>query len=205
VAFVVLFLLADTGERGWRCFLTFYAFAYAYFVAGLYWIGIAFFVDAERFALLLPLPVLGLPLVVALYPAAGLWLAWRLGGDSRLWRLLLAAPGWTLAEWLRGWVLTGFPWNLIGYVWADWPAAMQSAAFIGSHGLGLLTMLACAGLTLALHPQNGRIVRLAALALPLGLGLAIAAGAARLPDGPAATLPDIRLRLVQPSIPQTLR
>src|SRR5690606_12358259 len=70
---------------------------------------------------------------------------------------------------------------------------------------GLLTMLACAGLTLALHPQNGRIVRLAALALPLGLGLAIAAGAARLPDGPAATLPDIRLRLVQPSIPQTLR
>ena len=35
--FVILFLLAETEQRGWRCFLTFYAFAYAYFVAGLYW------------------------------------------------------------------------------------------------------------------------------------------------------------------------
>lgn len=205
LALVMLFLLADTDERGGRCFFTFYAFAYAYFVAGLYWIGIAFFVDAERFALLLPLPVLGLPLLMALYPAAGLWLAWRLAGSSRIWRLLLAAAGWTLGEWLRGWLMTGFPWNLIAYIWADWPAAMQSAAFIGSHGLGLLTLLACGGIALALQPQSSRRTRLAALALPLGLGLVIAAGAARLPEGPAATLPDIRLRLVQPSIPQTLR
>lgn len=204
-AFVVLFLLADSDARGWRCFFTFYAFAYAYFVVGLYWIGIAFFVDAERFALLLPLPVLGLPLLMALYPAAGLWLAWWLGGDSRLWRLLLAAAGWSLGEWLRGWAMTGFPWNLIAYVWADWPAAMQSAAFIGSHGLGFLTLLACGGVAFALHPQASRQARLAVLALPLGLGLVIAAGAMRLPAEPAATLPDIRLRLVQPSIPQTLR
>lgn len=204
-AFVMLFLLADTDERGWRCFFTFYAFAYAYFVAGLYWIGIAFFVDAERFALLLPLPVLGLPLLTALYPAAGLWLVWRLAGDSRIARLLLAAAGWTLAEWLRGWAMTGFPWNLIAYVWADWPAAMQSTAFIGSHGLGLLTLLASGGIALSLDSRNRRAARLAALLLPLGLGLVIAAGAARLPEGPAATLPDVRLRLVQPSIPQTLR
>lgn len=205
-SFVVLMLLLD-GEktRGWRGFFTAYAFAYAYFVAGLYWIGIAFFVDAERFALLLPLPVLGLPLLMALYPAAGVWLAWRLAGDSRAWRMLLFAAGWTLGELVRAVAMTGFPWNLIAYVWADWPAAMQSVAFIGSHGLGALTLLACAGIALALHPQTARRAGLAALLLPLGLALVIAAGAARLPSQPAETVPDLRLRLVQPSIPQTLR
>lgn len=197
-------MLAESGH-GWRCFLTAYAFAYAYFVAGLYWIGIAFFVDADRFALLLPLPVLGLPLLMALYPAAGIWLACRLAGDSRVWRFLLFAAGWTLGELLRGFVMTGFPWNLVAYVWADWPAAMQSAAWIGSHGLGVATLLACSGAAIALHPGGRRRVRQAALLLPLGLVAIVAAGALRLPAGPVQTEPGIRLRLVQPSIPQTLR
>lgn len=205
VCFVLLQLMLSECGKGWRCFLTVYAFAYAYFVAGLYWIGIAFFVDAERFALLLPLPVLGLPLLMALYPAVGVWLACRLADGNRAWRLLLFAAGWTLGELVRAFAMTGFPWNLVAYVWADWPAAMQSTAWIGSHGLGLLTLLACGGVALALHPFFPRRIRLAALLLPLSLALTIAAGAARLPAGPIEMEPGIRLRLVQPSIPQTLR
>src|SRR3546814_15246550 len=87
--------------------------------------GIAFFVDAARYAWLSPLPVLGLPLLLAAFPAGGVWLACRIGGrhsGSRHggggrgagWRMLLAAAGWTIGEWLRSHVLTGFPWNQIG-------------------------------------------------------------------------------------------
>lgn len=202
---VLLQLMLSECGRGWRCFFTIYAFAYAYFVAGLYWIGIAFFVDAERFAPLLPLPVLGLPLLMALYPAAGVWLACRLAGSSRTWRVLLFAAGWTLGELVRAFAMTGFPWNLVAYVWADWPAAMQSTAWIGSHGLGLLMLLACSGIALALQPVSAAKAKLAALLLPLALALVIGAGAARLPEGPMESEPGIRLRLVQPSIPQTLR
>jgi apolipoprotein N-acyltransferase len=201
---LLLLLSRDAGE-GRTYFLTHFAFAYGYFVAGLYWIGIAFFVDAARFALLLPLPVLGLPALLAIFPAAGAWIARRLGGGGEPWRALLFAAGWTLGEALRGFVLTGFPWNLIGYVWADMPAAMQITAFIGSHGLGALTLLVAGALALPLLAPEQLKLRRVALALPLGFALLIGGGAWRLHQAVGEDMPDVWLRLVQPSIPQTLK
>lgn len=203
--FVALLLMNEGGSRGRRGLLTIYAFAYGYFLAGLYWVGISFFVDAERFALLLPLPVLGLPLLLAVFPAAGAWAAQRLAGASSVHRLLLLPAGWTLGEWLRSFVLTGFPWNLIAYIWGDWPAAMQTVAIFGSHGLGLLTLLAAAGVALLLLPGMPRRVRIAALTLPLALAVSIGAGMLRLSQASEATVPGVQLRLVQPSVPQTLK
>ncbi|WP_409741504.1 apolipoprotein N-acyltransferase [Ferrovibrio sp.] len=203
-ALVAMQLLVVSGSRR-QAFLTLYLFAYGYFVAGLYWIGIAFFVDAERFAILLPLPVLGLPLLLALFPAGAAWLGDLAGGRNPVWRHLLLPCGWLLGEWLRGWVLTGFPWNLVGYVWGMAPFAMQPAAWIGAHGLGLVTMLACSGLALAAAPQSNRHLRLAALALPLGFGLLLAAGAWRVAVAPFESVSGVQFRLVQPSVPQTLK
>lgn len=184
-----------------RSFFTLFAFAYGYFVVGHYWIGISFFVDADRYALLLPLPVLGLPVVLAVFPATGLWLAHLIAGERRGLYFLLAPFGWLVAEWLRGHVATGFPWNLIGYVWGGWPSMMQLAAYIGAQGLGLVTMLAASGVAVALLP--GRANRVA-LILPLLFAVAAALSSMRIPDG-TAMLPDVQLRLVQPSIPQTLK
>jgi apolipoprotein N-acyltransferase len=183
-----------------RSFFTLFAFCYGYFVAGHYWIGISFFVDAAKFAVLLPLPVLGLPVVLAVFPASGAWLVWLIARGNRLAYMLLMPFGWLVGEWLRGHVGTGFPWNLIGYVWGDWPAAMQLAAFIGAQGLGLLTMLAASGLAVALSGGRHRI----ALVLPALLVVAMGLATLRVPAG-IAMQPDVNLRLVQPSIEQTLK
>lgn len=121
------------------------------------------------------------------------------------WRVLLLPFGVTLGEALRGVILTGFPWNLIGYVWADTPAAMQLTAFIGSHGLGLLTLLAASALALPLLLPAAKPLRVVALALPLLLGLSIGGGALRLAQAEGEDMPDIWLRLVQPSVAQTLK
>ena len=89
-------------------------FGLGYFVPGLYWIGYAFLVDAPTFAWLLPFAILGLPAYLALFTAIGFALA-RLIWTSDASRVLALAVCLTLSEWLRGHVLTGFPWNAFGY------------------------------------------------------------------------------------------
>ena len=92
-----------------------WCFGFGYFVAGLYWIGYAFLVDAKTFGWLLPVAVAGLPAYLALFTAAGTCARARCSGCAgrrAFWRLRSRSPS---AEWLRGQVLSGFPWNTFGY------------------------------------------------------------------------------------------
>ena len=86
---------------------------FGYFVAGLWWLGAAFLVEADQFAWALPLGVLGLPAGLALFTALGFFVA-RLLWSSGAARILALAAGVGISEWLRGIVLTGFPWNSFG-------------------------------------------------------------------------------------------
>ena len=114
-------------------------FGFGYFVAGLYWLGFAFLVDAKTFAWLLPFAVLGLPAALAFFFAAGFALArvfWMRGPL----RILALAIALTAAEWLRGHVLTGFPWNTIGYALTGPLVLAQASALIGLWGLTLFAV-----------------------------------------------------------------
>ena len=109
-------------------------FGFGYFVAGLYWIGHAFLVDAQNFAWLLPVAVTALPAYLALFTALAFALArmmWTRGPT----RLLALAVTLTLGEWLRGQLLTGFPWNAFGYSLTGPLVLAQGAALIGVWGL----------------------------------------------------------------------
>lgn len=195
--------LRPASARWWRCGLLL-AFLWGYFAAGLYWVGIAFFVDAARFALLLPLPVIGLPLllaVVMLVPA--LPFVWHWPRDAR--RVLALALALAAGDYLRSFLFTGFPWNLFGYVWLGAEPMLQSAGWIGIHGLGLLTLV-LGGMPAILAdppgtaPRGGAATWLGAVA---ALFLAIAAfGFWRLAAHPDAPLTDLRLQIVQANVPQ---
>ena len=56
----------------------------------------------------------------------------------------------SLGEYLRGNILGGFPWNIIGYIWTDSLIMMQSLSLIGIYGLGLFTFLAATSFFLVL-------------------------------------------------------
>lgn len=204
VCFIGLLLLTRDSDAKRGYFFTVFAFAYGYFVAGLYWIGIAFLVDAERFAALIPLPTLGLPLLLAAFPACGAWAARRFGPASEPARGLLLAVGFSLGEYLRAVVLTGFPWNLLAYAFADWPAMMQVAAGIGSHGMGLLMLMLCLPLAMPLL-QPRRFRWPVALLSPVLFAVLLGAGHLRMQRADVEMMPDIQLRLVQPSVEQTLK
>ena len=123
VSFPVAVWLIDGAAAGkWRgvpaAAMSGFWFGLGYFVPGLYWIGNAFLVDASTFAWLIPFAVLGLPAYLALFTALGFALA-RLLWTRDASRLLALAIGLTISEWLRGHLLSGFPWNAFGYALSE--------------------------------------------------------------------------------------
>ncbi len=120
-----------------------WCFAFGYFVPSLWWISEAFWLEPEKFAALIPFAVAGLPAYLSLYwglafgVAAVLWIAgWP--------RVLLLAALIAAGEWLRGHLLTGFPWNLPGYGAGSLDGFAQAASLIGIYGLTVLVVVVAA-------------------------------------------------------------
>ena len=112
---------------------------FGYFLAGLWWVGAAFLVEADKFAWALPLGVVALPAALAFFPAAGFALA-RLLWSPGPARVFALAFGLGLAEWARGLLFTGFPWNDLGMALGSNLALAQIASVVGLHGLTFLTI-----------------------------------------------------------------
>jgi apolipoprotein N-acyltransferase len=177
-------------------------FGFGYFVTGLYWVGAAFLVDAQIFGWLLPFAVTLLPAGLALFTAAGFALARLLWRPGAL-RVLALAVGLTVSEWLRGHVLTGFPWNAFGYALTGPLTLAQNASLLGLWGLTFVAVAVFASpATLADDPRDTPR-RWLPLALSAAVLVAMAGyGALRLNGTPTAFVPDVRLRILQPNLQQ---
>ncbi|WP_181707951.1 apolipoprotein N-acyltransferase [Chthonobacter rhizosphaerae] len=180
-------------------------FGFGYFLAGLWWIGAAFLVEAETFGWLMPVAVVALPAGLALFHALGATVARLLWIDSP-WRVLSLAIGLSAAEWLRGHVLTGFPWNLIGQAAAFTDVTAQAASLVGVYGLTALGILVFAAPVLLLDETAPR-ARMGVLATAVALVVGVVGyGTYRLAGapGPGEGLVDgVRFRIVQPAVDQS--
>ncbi|MCF8467652.1 MAG: apolipoprotein N-acyltransferase [Sneathiella sp.] len=198
----LVWILSSAQSRA-QAFFAGWWFAWGQFIAGLYWIGVAFTVDAETHALLMPLPVLVLPAFLAILSGCAT-LATYLTGTRSLARIFVFAGFWLLFEYIRGVIFTGFPWNLVGYSWSASLPVLQSTAFIGIYGLTLLTVFASSLPALLGEmetPKKTAILSFAATLLVL-LGL-FGAGLARVPSAPTNVYENSSLRIVQPNIRQS--
>lgn len=110
-----------------------------YFSGTLHWIAEPFLVQPEIYGWMIPFAVSGMAGGMALFWGAGFWLAKRIGsnGWGAPFALTFALVG---MEWLRGNILSGFPWSLLGYTWVETDALLL-AADIGIYGLTLWTVL----------------------------------------------------------------
>jgi apolipoprotein N-acyltransferase len=185
-------------------------FGFGYFLAGLYWVGYAFLVDADVFGWLLPFAVTALPAGLALFMALGFALARLLWtGDAA--RILALAIGLTVSEWLRGHVLTGFPWNAFGYALSEPLALAQVASLIGLWGLTFLAVAIFASpAALIDRMPSGRHAMVARPWFPSLLAVAVLAvltlfGATRLAREPTRLVQNVRLRIMQPNLTQDAR
>jgi apolipoprotein N-acyltransferase len=206
---VMVWLIDGAGAGRWRgvpaAAMAGWWFGLGYFVPGLYWIGYAFLVDASTFAWLLPFAVLGLPAYLALFTAFGFALA-RLIWTRDASRVIALASALTLSEWLRGHVLTGFPWNAFGYALTEPLALAQTASLIGLWGLTFLSVAIFASPAVLIDGRSrGRrpwIVPMLALLLLVAMAIF---GTVRLMLHPTTNVAKVKLRIMQPNLQQDVR
>lgn len=131
--------LSRTCEKKYQSFLTGWAFGAGYFIFGLYWVSWALLVDIAQFGWALPFSLVIGPAVLGLLFGFIPLLARRWSAVEAAHALAFVAA-WSGIEWLRGHILTGFPWNLPGYAFDQVLSLMQGASFVGIYGLSLLAL-----------------------------------------------------------------
>lgn len=189
--------LARRSETKLKSFLTGWLFGCGYFIFGLYWVSAALFVDIEQWKWVLPLSLVAGPAVLALFYGFIPLLSHR-WKDNAAAHALITVAAWSGIEWLRGHILTGFPWNLAGYTWNHAPPIMQISSVTGIYGLTLLTLFWAATPSYAGHKKLLRF------SLTL-FAVVVLSGALRLYLHPAVQNGKHTVRIVQANIPQTMK
>lgn len=171
-------------------------FGFGYFLAGLWWIGGALLVEADSFAWALPLAFVGIPLLMAFFYGFATAVA-RLFWSNGIGRIAALAFGFGLAEWVRSFLFTGFPWNSVGLAAMPVPLLMQSVALVSVTGMNVLAAFVFAMPGVLAGREHRRIgFVLAALLVTAHVGF----GYYRLSAPPPASSTELAVRVVQPSI-----
>ncbi|WP_337268017.1 apolipoprotein N-acyltransferase [Oryzifoliimicrobium ureilyticus] len=184
-------------------FSTGWLFGFGYFVAGLWWLGHALLIDADEFLWALPLAILGLPAILAIFYGLAAMLA-RIFWSEGAGRIASLAAAFGICEWLRSFILTGFPWNMIGYGMTPIPIMMQSAHLVGILGITSLAVFVFSAPALLWTRQGVRVgmtVAVILLAAHIGYGFFRLHLAAK-PESDESGSETV-IRLVQPSIDQS--
>jgi apolipoprotein N-acyltransferase len=201
----VLALLTTTGRMrggfgiGW-------AGGFGFHLIGLSWVGEAFLVDAAQFGWMRPIAMAGLPALLAIFSGAAGAVWTRFARTSAFANVALYTATFSVAEWLRGHILTGFPWNLPVQAWDGHLSVLQGVAWIGPYGVSLLTVLAATSVG-TIMTRNGRtaIATIAVSAIPMALLAGLGIWKLQQAPAQAPTVPGVKLRLVQPNVPQTAK
>ena len=135
-----------------RALLLGFAFGFGLFAAGASWVHVSLNQFGGMPAPLAAIATLGFCALLALFTAAAGWLQARIPAPAAVRACLLIPASWTLGEWLRGWVLTGFPWLSAGYAATGWPT-QGFAPVVGVFGISFVT-LSLAGLAWVMATKN---------------------------------------------------
>jgi len=193
LAFALLCELLCRAKTLGRALAIGWAFGLGQFVLGLNWIATAFTYQAAMPAWLGWVAVVLLSLYLAVYPALASGLAWRFGRNDRTVFVVVLGGAWTITEWLRGTMFTGFPWNPAAAALVDTPL-IKVTALIGTYGLSGLAAMLGGALWLGYHRKWLPLVLIAGVTTLLAV-----LPASSVPPDPLTVM---KVRIVQPNIGQ---
>lgn len=196
---IFAFFVADGAKTLKRAALVGYVFGFGFFCAGFYWIANALLVDVYTFGWLYPIVLLATGAFFGLFFVPPFMVWYYLKGG--MWPQVLGfASTFVLCEYLRAFFLTGFPWNMVGSMFAFSDVLLQTASLVGTYGLSFLLLVITGAVYVFIKKHDQKAVFAAAGVLFLMAGF----GSWRLSVYHQSDLP-FKIRLVQPSIKQSLK
>ena len=174
-----------------------FAWGAGLFFAGTYWLYVSIHIFGQAPPFVATFMMIALVVIMAIYYAAAGWLVATLRGQGGWQFVAVMSTTWVFLEWLRGWMLSGFPWMTLGYSQIDsWLAGF--APVLGVYGISLMLMLSVCAL-LEVFESNGRSRMVFAMfaVLPWIAGAILKPISWTVPAGPA-----VKTTIVQGGISQ---
>ena len=180
-----------------------FVFGIGYFVAGVSWVFVSLHTFGSMPLVLAALATFLFCAYLALFPALAGWLVVRFGRDSAAARTMLAPSAFVAAEWLRGWLFTGFPWIEIGTSQVPSSPLAGFAPLFGVYGVSF-SAAAIAAIACALAQPLSR-TRRAAVLIAVAMLVAVAGFALKSIEWTEPAGPPVRVALLQGNVPQQLK
>jgi len=181
----------------WSAFKLGLYFGYGHFFAGLYWICLALFCYIDQFWWAIPLAIFGIPALLSVFIGATSAVAYFFK-NFKFFNVFFVIS-WLLFEWLRSWVFTGFPWNLVAYSFSFSDLLIQSASVFGIFGLTVIVVYIGTGARHFIAKDMSAFKRHIIVSFLIIIVMLIF-GFVRLLNNPTA-FTNTTVRLVQASIP----
>lgn len=202
IAFPALILLINSAKTKKNAFAVGYWFGFGYFACNMAWIGNALLIDAARFGWLYPLTLAAAGGFFGLFVAFPALLSRFFNGLPA--RYLSFSAFWVLFEWVRSFIFTGFPWNLLGSALSFSGTMLQTASLIGTYGLSLLVLMAFTAPALYICAPSKKTGAVSLCIIFLLAAFVYGYGTIRLKQADE-TSSGIIVRIVQPAIPQEMK
>ena len=196
----LMFKLTDLNNSYKQVIIKSYWYGVGFFIAGFYWIGNALLVDMVNFGWLYPIALFAIGAFFGLFTIPP-FIAWYYFKKKNIYYQIVGfACIWVLTEWIRSFLFTGFPWNLLGTVFAFNDIFIQTASIWGTYGLSFIFLILC-GSFYSLCVGFNKLSLVMILSLVAFLTIF---GLVRIKNYEYQNS-DIKIRLVQPSIAQSMK
>ena len=194
---LLMYLLVNISDKK-NLFKVGYIFGFAHFALGFSWVGNALLIDVVKFWWLYPITLISFGAFFGLFFAVPALLSYW--GRTKWQKWLIFSAAFVLFEWIRSFIFTGFPWNLLGYTLALSDELIQLASIGGTYLLSLIAVMIYSVLGIA---DRKTLVLLVAISV-IGVIIIYCFGYYRIKSFDIKES-DVIVRLVQPSIPQMMK
>lgn len=202
ISFSGLFLLVNKSTKSSEAFACGYWFGFGFFALGFSWIGNALLIDNST-RWIYPLALLGSGVFFGLFTAFPTYLANKL--KNTYCKYFAFCSILVIFEWVRSFIFTGFPWNQFGSVLAFDLRLVQTASIWGTYGLSFIVLILCTSPSLVIYERTKKSVITSLVLILSIISFTFFYGHIRINANKSTENSDIKIRMVQPAIPQEFK